>query len=80
MILRLLNESVACLREGIVDDADLLDAGIIFGTGFAPFRGGPMQYIKERRASELHEKLKQFNHLHGKRFLPDAGWEKLIKE
>ncbi|MCK5360334.1 MAG: hypothetical protein KAJ95_06885, partial [Gammaproteobacteria bacterium] len=79
MILRLLNESVACLREGIVEDADLLDAGIIFGTGFAPFRGGPMQYIKERGASELHDKLKQFSHLYGERFTPDAGWEKLIE-
>ena len=77
LILRMLNESVACLREGIVEDADLLDAGIIFGTGFAPFRGGPMQYIKDRGASELHEKLKQFSHLYGKRFLPDAGWEDL---
>ena len=77
LILRMLNESVACLREGIVEDADLLDAGIIFGTGFAPFRGGPMQYIKDRGASELHEKLKQFSRLYGKRFLPDAGWEDL---
>ena len=41
MILRLINESVAYLREGVVEDADLLDAGVIFGTGFAPFRGGP---------------------------------------
>lgn len=41
MILRLLNEAVACLREKVVADADLLNAGIVFGTGFAPFRGGP---------------------------------------
>jgi 3-hydroxyacyl-CoA dehydrogenase/enoyl-CoA hydratase/3-hydroxybutyryl-CoA epimerase len=57
LILRMLNESVACLREGIVEDADLLDAGIIFGTGFAPFRGGPMQYIKDRGAREIQEQL-----------------------
>ena len=37
--------AVACLREGVVADADLVDAGVIFGTGFAPFRGGPMHYI-----------------------------------
>jgi hypothetical protein len=30
----------------VVDDADLLDAGVIFGTGFAPFRGGPIQYAR----------------------------------
>jgi 3-hydroxyacyl-CoA dehydrogenase/enoyl-CoA hydratase/3-hydroxybutyryl-CoA epimerase len=74
-----LGKKTAKLREGIVEDADLLDAGIIFGTGFAPFRGGPMQYIKDKGASELYEKLKQFSRLHGERFLPDAGWEEIIK-
>ncbi len=33
--------------EGVVADAELADAGVIFGTGFAPFRGGPMNYLKE---------------------------------
>lgn len=42
-------EAKAALVEGIVDDADLVDAGAIFGTGFAPFRGGPLRYAAERR-------------------------------
>ena len=46
LILPMLNEAVACLREGCVADADLLDAGAIFATGFAPFRGGPLHYAK----------------------------------
>ena len=37
-------EAKAALAEGIVADADLVDAGAIFGTGFAPFRGGPLHY------------------------------------
>ena len=41
-----LDECKACSADGIVEDDDLLDAGIIFGTGFAPFRGGPMHYMK----------------------------------
>ena len=41
-----LDECKACSADGIVEDDDLLDAGIIFGTGFAPFRGGPMHFIK----------------------------------
>ncbi|MDT8429118.1 MAG: 3-hydroxyacyl-CoA dehydrogenase NAD-binding domain-containing protein [Pseudomonadales bacterium] len=41
-----LNECKAALEEKIVADEDLLDAGMIFGTGFAPFRGGPMAYLK----------------------------------
>lgn len=40
----LLAEAEACLAEGIVASADLVDAGMIFGTGFAPFTGGPLHY------------------------------------
>jgi 3-hydroxyacyl-CoA dehydrogenase/enoyl-CoA hydratase/3-hydroxybutyryl-CoA epimerase len=43
-----LREAEAVLREGIVADADLVDAGLIFGTGFAPFRGGPINYLRTR--------------------------------
>ena len=39
----------AVVAEGIVADADLADAGLIFGTGFAPFRGGPLNYLKSRK-------------------------------
>lgn len=46
LITPLVNEAKACLAQGIVDDADLLDAGVIFGTGFAPFRGGPLHYAQ----------------------------------
>jgi len=48
LILPLVNEASVCLSEGIVKDGDLLDAGVIFGTGFAPFRGGPIHYARER--------------------------------
>jgi len=44
-----LNEAKAVLAEGIVADAELIDAGLIFGTGFAPFRGGPLHYLAERK-------------------------------
>jgi 3-hydroxyacyl-CoA dehydrogenase/enoyl-CoA hydratase/3-hydroxybutyryl-CoA epimerase len=44
-----LREAEAVLREGIVADADLVDAGLIFGTGFAPFRGGPLHYLASRK-------------------------------
>jgi 3-hydroxyacyl-CoA dehydrogenase/enoyl-CoA hydratase/3-hydroxybutyryl-CoA epimerase len=40
-------ECRACLGDGVVDDADVLDAGMIFGTGFAPFRGGPLHYLRQ---------------------------------
>ena len=44
-----LAEAQAVLAEGIVADADLVDAGLIFGTGFAPFRGGPLHYLASRK-------------------------------
>jgi len=40
----------SALADGIVEDADVLDAGMIFGTGFAPFRGGPLHYLKQKGA------------------------------
>jgi len=46
LIAKMINESKDCLREHIVADKDLLDAGMIFGTGFAPFRGGPLHYAE----------------------------------
>ena len=79
LILRMLNEVVACLREQVVADGDLADAGIVFGTGFAPFRGGPVQYIRERGPGQLHALLESLSHSHGERFTPDAGWRKLIE-
>lgn len=42
----------AALADGIVEDADVLDAGMIFGTGFAPFRGGPLHYLKQKGAQQ----------------------------
>ena len=75
LILPLLNEAVACLHDGVVADADLLDAGVIFGTGFAPFRGGPIQYIRETGADALLERLKQLQARHGDRFAPRPGWD-----
>ncbi len=50
IIAPMLAESEACLAAGIVEDADLLDAGAIFGTGFAPFRGGPMNHLRQHAA------------------------------
>lgn len=43
----LIQEAKLCLKEKIVDDSDLVDAGMIFGTGFAPFRGGPLHYAEK---------------------------------
>jgi 3-hydroxyacyl-CoA dehydrogenase/enoyl-CoA hydratase/3-hydroxybutyryl-CoA epimerase len=75
LILPMLNEAVACLHDRVVDDADLLDAGVIFGTGFAPFRGGPIQYIRDTGADAIRAKLDALAAVHGERFGPRPGWD-----
>ncbi|HTJ19566.1 MAG TPA: 3-hydroxyacyl-CoA dehydrogenase NAD-binding domain-containing protein [Steroidobacteraceae bacterium] len=77
LLLPLLNEAVAVLREHLVEDADLIDAGVIFGAGFAPFRGGPIQYARTRGVDEILARLEELRTVHGDRFAPDAGWQLL---
>lgn len=52
LIQPMLDESDKCLEEQVVLDADLLDGGMVFATGFAPFRGGPMHYKDNMRDSK----------------------------
>jgi 3-hydroxyacyl-CoA dehydrogenase/enoyl-CoA hydratase/3-hydroxybutyryl-CoA epimerase len=77
LILILANECVAALREGIVADADLVDAGVIFGCGFAPFRGGPLTYARKRGVAAVVTRLEELAKRYGSRFTPDIGWSNL---
>ncbi len=77
LMLPMLNEAVACLREHVIADADLLDAGAIFATGFAPFRGGPLQYAKSRGIEAVRARLAELATRYGERFAPDPGWQQL---
>ena len=80
LMLPLINEAVACLREGVVEGPDLLDAGVIFGTGFAPFRGGPIHYAKNRGPDDIQAALRELAAKYGERFEPDAGWAEIGAE
>jgi 3-hydroxyacyl-CoA dehydrogenase / enoyl-CoA hydratase / 3-hydroxybutyryl-CoA epimerase len=77
LMLRFLNEAIACWRAGIVADGDLLDAGTIFGIGFPPFRGGPLRYIRTEGIENLHSRLKALERRYGERFAADPGWREL---
>jgi 3-hydroxyacyl-CoA dehydrogenase/enoyl-CoA hydratase/3-hydroxybutyryl-CoA epimerase len=74
LVLRLLNEAMACLREGVVQDADAVDAGMVYGTGFAPFLGGPMCYAKSLGETGISHSLSRLAEAYGDRFRPDDGW------
>jgi 3-hydroxyacyl-CoA dehydrogenase/enoyl-CoA hydratase/3-hydroxybutyryl-CoA epimerase len=77
LILVLVNECVACLRERVVEEPDLVDAAVIFGTGFAPFRGGPLTYARTRGVDAVAARLQELATRYGPRFTPDAGWSQL---
>jgi 3-hydroxyacyl-CoA dehydrogenase/enoyl-CoA hydratase/3-hydroxybutyryl-CoA epimerase len=55
----------------------LLDAGAIFATRFAPFRGGPVHYAKARGIANVTARMEELAQHYGERFRPDAGWPEL---
>ncbi len=76
LILPMCDAAVECLREKVVEDADTLDGAVIFGTGFAPFRGGPLHYARKRGADQVTRILREMAEKHGDRFAPDKGWSR----
>jgi len=74
LVYRIFNESAACLREGIVADTDLLDAGMIFGTGFAPFTAGPMHAVDAIGKNKVVDRMNGLADAYGDRFKPDSYW------
>jgi 3-hydroxyacyl-CoA dehydrogenase/enoyl-CoA hydratase/3-hydroxybutyryl-CoA epimerase len=78
LMMRLLNEAVACLREEIVESPEQLDAACIFGFGFPPFRGGPIAYARAQGKEHMLAMLEQLSSRYGKRFDADAGWKSSV--
>ena len=70
LILRLVNVAMACLREGVVRNAAAVDLGLVYGTGFAPFRGGPLGYARTLGERQLHHSLYRLAAQHGTGFIP----------
>jgi 3-hydroxyacyl-CoA dehydrogenase / enoyl-CoA hydratase / 3-hydroxybutyryl-CoA epimerase len=75
LVLTMVNEAFACLREGVVEDSDLLDAGMVFGTGFAPFRGGPIHYAKSQGIHELFQEYVNLQKARGVKTTSLKEWE-----
>jgi 3-hydroxyacyl-CoA dehydrogenase/enoyl-CoA hydratase/3-hydroxybutyryl-CoA epimerase len=72
LIYAMFNQAAQCLREGVVQSADWLDAGMIFGTGFAPFRGGPMHLMKTMGFDVVSARFDALALKYGERFNKDA--------
>ncbi|NND53511.1 MAG: crotonase [Gammaproteobacteria bacterium] len=79
LILAFVNEAAASVGAGVVDDADLADAGMIFGAGFAPFHGGPLQYARDTGIDAVRKRLAELSDEHGARFSPATGWDQVQK-
>jgi 3-hydroxyacyl-CoA dehydrogenase/enoyl-CoA hydratase/3-hydroxybutyryl-CoA epimerase len=77
LILPMLDVCVTCLREGVVADEETVDGAMIFATGFAPFRGGPMHYARTRGIDDVRATLARLAETYGARFRPDPGWDNL---
>jgi 3-hydroxyacyl-CoA dehydrogenase / enoyl-CoA hydratase / 3-hydroxybutyryl-CoA epimerase len=75
LILPMLNACVEVLRTGTAQSADDIDAAMIFATGWAPFRGGPMHYAISQGTGDIVARLKTLAQTHGPRFDPDEGWQ-----
>ncbi len=69
-VLLMIKEAALCLEEGIIDRPDLLDAALIFGIGFPPFRGGLLKYADTIGPKAIVDKLEQYTKKYGDRFLP----------
>ena len=73
----MINEAARALDEGIVAEAADVDLAMVFGTGFAPFRGGPLRYADSIGSGKVVDELKGFKE---PRLAPCELLEKLALE
>jgi 3-hydroxyacyl-CoA dehydrogenase/enoyl-CoA hydratase/3-hydroxybutyryl-CoA epimerase len=72
LIFPMLNEAAACLGEGVVSEPEALDVAMVFGTGWAPHRGGPLRYADQLGLPDVVRILEKLKTTHGERFEPCA--------
>ncbi len=70
LILPMVNEAARVLEEGVVDAPEDVDFGMIMGSGWAPFRGGPLRYADALGAKQIVEDLEALTAIAGERFRP----------
>ena len=76
----MVKEAALCLEEKIIDRPDLLDAALIFGIGFPPFRGGLLKYADTIGASKIVGKLEEYAKKFGERFAPPKSLVEMAKK
>jgi 3-hydroxyacyl-CoA dehydrogenase/enoyl-CoA hydratase/3-hydroxybutyryl-CoA epimerase len=72
MVLLMINEAARCLEEGLVAEAADVDFGMIMGTGFAPFTGGPLRFADYLGLEKVVQEMERLAMEGDKRFAPCA--------
>lgn len=75
LILPMIDAVAATLESGVIEDEDSADAAMVFGTGFAPFRGGPIRYARQRGIAEIARTLSEQARKHGEHHAPSKWWD-----
>lgn len=70
LLLRFVNEAAKCLEDEIIADPVVGDIGLVFGTGFAPFRGGPFRYLDQYGVSKYVDMMNGLADTYGPQFEP----------
>ncbi len=77
LILAMVNEAGRCLDEQVVPQAWMIDLAMVFGTGFAPFLGGPLSFAKQFSKEDLLQTLEQLADVYGERYRPAQALKSL---
>ncbi len=77
LLLLAVNEALACLAEGVVEDANVLDLAVILGTGWPSYRGGPVRYARQVGLSKIQSTLTEFADKFGPRYAPHPEFDRL---
>ncbi len=80
LVLLMINEAARCVEERIVESAGDVDFAMVMGTGFAPFRGGPLRYADEQGLPKVAEELSSLAQTAGSHFTPCALLSDLARQ
>ena len=79
MVYPMINEAARCLDEKIASRPQDVDLGMIFGTGFAPFRGGLLSFADTEGVTKVYETLQSLSESDHSRFKPSSALETIYK-
>jgi 3-hydroxyacyl-CoA dehydrogenase/enoyl-CoA hydratase/3-hydroxybutyryl-CoA epimerase len=80
MVLAMVNEAAICLEDGVVREPRDVDVGMVYGTGFPPFRGGLLRYADSVGPAVLVDRLSRLADAQGERFRPAGMLRDMVRE